>query len=269
MALGKLSEEGITAPSSVDDDATLDIVRLLIEAETRHSVAHPERQAGATVGAGVEPATAPVAPRRVTLRGQPKLRGESFSCAAHDEGDIAAPRPERNVEDLRPRRLGLRWPRFTPLAKFSGLFGRPQQGERKAKLDIGAIRKYGKLAMLMVLGLIVLFKPWLIPVVLFISVWLSLIVFLLLGSSRISELIESAWEMYQARRPGSAARIMGRLQNAADRLDGILARLPARFADGVFTPDLGRSERDMALENVQLPQNDPFERLVIRQDPAE
>ena len=100
-------------------------------------------------------------------------------------------------------------------------------------------------------------------------VWLALIVFLLLGSARISELSEGAWIWYQSKRPDRAQKIIVRLQRAADRVDGLLARLPERFSDGIYTPDLGRSERDMALENVELPQDDPFERLALRRSPAE
>ena len=117
--------------------------------------------------------------------------------------------------------------------------------------------------------MIVFLKPWLVPLLVFMFVWLALIVFLLLGSARISEVAQRAWELFQQKRPEQAARIMTKLQNTADRVDGILARLPARFVDGFFTPDLGRSQRDMARENVQLPQDDPFERLAARRQPAQ
>jgi len=37
MTLGKHQDEAISAPDSAKDDDTLDIVRLLIETETRHA----------------------------------------------------------------------------------------------------------------------------------------------------------------------------------------------------------------------------------------
>ena len=106
MTLGKHQDEAISAPDSARDDDTLDIVRLLIETETRHAKAHPERRGEAhgegRDDAGASSAAARIAPRRVTLRGQPKdVRGRPV--AASDEAPYRA-------EDLRPSRFGLKWP---------------------------------------------------------------------------------------------------------------------------------------------------------------
>ena len=265
MTLGKHQDEAISAPDSAKDDDTLDIVRLLIETETRHAKAHPERR-GEAHGEGHDDASAssaaaPISPRRVTLRGQPKdVRGRPV--AASDEARYRA-------EDLRPGRFGLKWPRLSALKRIGGMRARSRQHVGTSKIEKDQILRYLKLAGLTALALVILFKPWLIPLVLFMLVWLALIVFLLLGSARISELSEGAWIWYQSKCPERAQKIIMRLQRAADRVDGLLARLPERFSDGIYTPDLGRSERDMALENVELPQDDPFERLALRRSPAE
>ena len=265
MTLGKHQDEAISAPDSAKDDDTLDIVRLLIETETRHAKVHPERRGEAhgegRDDAGVSSAAARIAPRRVTLRGQPKdVRGRPVE--ASDEALYRA-------EDLRPSRFGLKWPRLSALKRIGGMRARSRQHAGTSKIEKDQILRYLKLMGLTALALVILLKPWLIPLVLFMLVWLALIVFLLLGSARISELSEGAWIWYQSKRPDRAQKIIERLQRAADRVDGLLARLPERFSDGIYTPDLGRSERDMALENVELPQDDPFERLALRRSPAE
>lgn len=269
MTVGKPFEEGDSAPGSAEDDATLDIVRLLIETETRHAETHQGRSASAEGGAGGEPAAGRVAPRRVTLHGKPKLRGRHVPQEALSAGELEFETADA-PEDLRPRRFGLRMPRLKMpriLTQRAGQMA-PQKAGRMT-MDRKRLVRAGKLAALAGAVLLVWFKPWLIPLLLFIVVWLALIVFLLLGSARISELLERGWAFYQARRPAKAAQIIARLQKAADRLDGILARMPERLADGIFTPDLGRSARDMAAENRPLPENDPFERLTRGRQPAE
>ena len=261
MALGKASGEVNSAPKTAAEDATLDIVRLLVETEARHAEAHVDRQATAGHDTGDVPVAPRVAPRRVTLLGKPQGRGGR---------PLAAPEVAE-LEDLRPRRFGLKLPRLgrKPAVKPAAKPVKEQSGAPRMNLNRKDMARYGKLAALVAVGLVVLFRPWLIPLLLFMAVWLGLIVFLLLGSARVSELGAAAWEYYQQRRPKGAAKIVTRLQNAADRLDGILARMPARVADGIYTPDLGRSARDMAQQNRSLSEEDPFARLGGSRSPAE
>lgn len=273
MTLGKHQDEATIAPDSAKDDDTLDIVRLLIETETRHAETHPERlgeaHGEARGDAGESSAAASIAPRRVTLRGKPKmLRARPEGDPDEDEA-MTWVGSDGTSEDLRPSRFGLKLPRLTRLKQIRRKVARFKAPSGKRKFEKDQMMRYAKLTGLTALALVVLFKPWLIPLILFMLAWLALIVFLLLGSARISEILESAWLWYQGKRPEKAQKIMERLQCAADRVDGILARLPERFSDGIYTPDLGRSARDMALENVQLPQDDPFERLALRRAPAE
>lgn len=257
MALGKASQEDDSAPETAAEDVTLDIVRLLVETEARHAEAHMEQRVTAGGDTGDGPVAARVTPRRVTLRGKPQGRG----------GRALAEPEAAQGEDLRPERFGLRLPRLQRRPAAEQV--REPDGGKRTVLRRKDMIHLGKPAALMGFALVVLFKPWLIPLILFMAFWLGLIVFLLLGSARVSELGEAAWVFYRQRRPKRAAAIITRLQKAADRLDGILARLPARLADGIYTPDLGRSARDMALENRSLGKDDPFSRLGRAPTPAD
>lgn len=277
MTLGKHQDSSISAPDSAADDATLDIVRLLIETEARHAQAYPEQAGEAQGDAGARLAAGRVAPRRVTLAAQARARGHS----AVSQGTASQPEPAPPLEDLRPRSLARGW------FGWGAVFGRGVRptalwagGLRASGLRISALQgtgrleraqivQYAKLAGLVALGVVILFKPWLIPALFFMLVWLVLILFLVLGSSRISELSEALWGWYQAMRPARAEAVVVRLQRAADRVDGILARLPARVSDGIYTPDLGRSARDRMREGQVLPQGDPLDRLALRHGPAE
>lgn len=262
MTLGTHQDPSISAPDSAADDATLDIVRLLIETEARHAEAHPEQAGEAQGDAGAKLAAGRVAPRRVTSAGQARER----RSGAVSRGVPSDREQAQLFEDLRPHSFFRGW--FSRFAVF-GRYERPKALQGRVKFDKEQVVQYAKLAGLVALALVMLFKPWLIPALFFMLVWLALIVFLLLGSSRISELSKAVWGWYQAKRSERAEAIIVALQRAADRVDGILARLPARVSDGIYTPDLGRSARDMAREGRVLSQEDPFERLALRPEPAE
>jgi hypothetical protein len=107
---------------------------------------------------------------------------------------------------------------------------------------------------------VMLWKPWLLPALIFALFWICLIAWLTMGPDRASEVIAFVWERFARRFPDRAARWLKRIQAGADRIDGWLARLPERWTDGIYLPDLGRSQ---ALEDGEevVEQPDPFERL--------
>ncbi len=105
---------------------------------------------------------------------------------------------------------------------------------------------------------VAIWKPWLIPGLLFLLFWVSLIVYFSLGPDRVTELVLGGWEFFEKRQPERAARWLARIQSGADRVDGWLARLPERWTDGIYLPDLGRSGvGGDALDD----RPDPFDRL--------
>ena len=109
---------------------------------------------------------------------------------------------------------------------------------------------------------IMLWRPWLIPGLVFVIFWVSLIGYLTLGPDRVAEIAQSRWEWFNARYPDRAARVLGKMQRGADRMEGWLARLPERWTDGIYMPDLGRSEIEGGPKNTKP---DPFDRLAAEQ----
>lgn len=263
--------------TEAEGDETLEIVRLMIETEERHAQTHgqpmpesdespekrrhtkharqmstpdplPEDQPPEEAGAAVI-APMPEAPR-------------AFEPLRHAEAEP----PATPQEDLRRKRRFLPpMPRLKlPMPRFERKGKAPL---RAAQMSRPELVQYAKLAALVVVALIIFFKPWVLPLVLFVLVWLSLILFLVLGGARISELMQAGWRGYALRRPEASARMLARLQRAADRADGLLARLPEKWADGIYTPDLGRSAIEQSAAAEAELAEDPFEKLGMREAP--
>lgn len=99
------------------------------------------------------------------------------------------------------------------------------------------------------------FRPWLIPITLFIVFLSVLIAYLTLGPDRVAELVVGAWQRLRLRRPELAETIRQRAEAAALRIDAALDRVPGSWTDGLHVPDF--SEPDPAVAN----RPDPFDRL--------
>ncbi|UYV36397.1 hypothetical protein N4R57_15450 [Rhodobacteraceae bacterium D3-12] len=109
---------------------------------------------------------------------------------------------------------------------------------------------------------VMVWRPWLIPAVVFVLFWVGLIAYLTVGPDRIAEISAARWDWFQQRYPDRAANLRGKVQRGADRVDGWLARLPESWTDGIYLPDFGRS----AAEGGTLDdQPDPFDRLAAEQ----
>lgn len=109
---------------------------------------------------------------------------------------------------------------------------------------------------------IMLWRPWLIPGLLVVTMLAAVIGYLTLGPDRVSEITSNLWERFSTRYPERAAVMLGKIQRGADRIDGWLARLPDRWTDGLYMPDFGRSEAEAGPVDAQP---DPFERLAAEQ----
>ena len=133
-----------------------------------------------------------------------------------------------------------------------------KEGGRTLLQAIKEFRPTRKQIAFVVLAGIVVWRPWLIPGLLFVLFWVGLIAYLTMGPDRVSEVAQGRWEWFRARFPERAERVMGWMQRSADRMDGWLARLPERWTDGVYLPDLGRSQADAEPADAQP---DPFDRL--------
>ncbi|MDU8928542.1 hypothetical protein RXV86_14215 [Alisedimentitalea sp. MJ-SS2] len=108
---------------------------------------------------------------------------------------------------------------------------------------------------------VMLVKPWLIPGLVLLTLWIALIAYFSVGPERISELALTFWDRYEKRFPERAERTLAMLQRGADRMDGWLARLPESWTDGIYLPDLGRSG-EVGTEDGP----DPFDRLAAERE---
>lgn len=129
----------------------------------------------------------------------------------------------------------------------------------KAVKDFRPTRKQIALFALLV---VMVWRPWLIPGLVFVLFWVGLIAYLTIGPDRIAEICAARWDWFQQRHPERAATLQGKVQRGADRVDGWLARLPESWTDGIYLPDFGRSAaQGGALDD----QPDPFDRLAAEQ----
>lgn len=142
-----------------------------------------------------------------------------------------------------------------PQAGAGAVPGRPRRAVRGS-------RRTGRLAMLAVIALVMVWRPWLLPSVLFGVFFFVLITYLTIGPDRVAELVAGAWHRLARRRPALAETIRCRADAAARRVDGLLDRLPGNWAGRLALPDLS-TPRDRAATAEDLP--DPFERLAARQ----
>lgn len=133
---------------------------------------------------------------------------------------------------------------------------------QRALTSVKEFRPTKKQIALFVLAVVVIWRPWLVPLLLFVALFSALIAYLTLGPDRVAELIAARWEWFQKRYPERAEIVLGKAQRGADRLDAWLAKLPEKWTDGVYLPDLGRSDADgKPLDD----KPDPFDRLAAEQ----
>jgi len=109
-----------------------------------------------------------------------------------------------------------------------------------------------------VVAVIVIWRPWLIPGLLFVAFWVGLIAYLTLGPDRIAEWCAASWEKLSRRKPALAERLRQRADTFALKFDALLERLPDKWAEKLALPDLsqaGTSQNDLD----ERP--DPFDKL--------
>lgn len=201
-----------------NSDPTVDAIRLMLEADTRL----PQ---GIAAPRAAEPTPEPEKPKkRSIVRGRAALPELSQSVK---ESPVKAARDGVSIR----QRL---------VARVTGF--RPTRKQILFALFIG----------------VMVWRPWLIPGILFLLFWIGLIVHLTLGPDRVAELLTPIRQKLAARYPEKAETMRRRAQAGADRLESWIERLPARWRDGIYLPDLGRSEKDGIPEMMKA---DPFDRL--------
>lgn len=88
-------------------------------------------------------------------------------------------------------------------------------------------------------ALLVLFRPWLVAGVLFLSVLVAFGVFLILGYDGFWRRAMGLARWYAHRRPSRAAELHRKLDSFAMKWDAILDRFPEGSVDGLYLPDFG------------------------------
>ena len=164
----------------------------------------------------------------------------------------AAAREEQAAPIKHPRRLFNKAKAETP-AEAS-----PETSGKNSQTLSALIRGYRPSRKHLIFGALVVimyFRPWLIPVTLFITFWVVLIGYLTLGPDRVAELVVGAWQRLHARRPELAETIRQRAEAMATRIDAALDRVPGSWTDRLHVPDF--SEPDPSVAD----RPDPFERL--------
>ncbi|MEB8387327.1 hypothetical protein OO012_08815 [Rhodobacteraceae bacterium KMM 6894] len=145
----------------------------------------------------------------------------------------------RPVEDLTGRGIRLRLPRLT---------GTKRKTLRRLVLIVG-------------LGAMVYTWPWVIALMLFLTLAAVLAGLAALGSERIGARMLRVFLWLDARNPARAERLRLRADGLAMRIDALLDRLPDRWTEGLYMPDLSRA----ALIPQELGDRpDPFDRIAAQ-----
>ena len=170
--------------------------------------------------------------------------------------DLETDTPETQAAPIKHPRRMLRKTRAVPSDENAqNTAGLPSRALSSLFSAVGSYRPSRRHLIFAVLAAIMYFRPWLIPITLFIAFWCVLIGYLTLGPDRVAELVVGAWQRLHARRPELAETLRQRAEATATRIDAALDRVPGSWTDGLHVPDF--SAPDPEVEN----RPDPFERL--------
>lgn len=124
-----------------------------------------------------------------------------------------------------------------------------------------------KIAIALVVAGVFWWRPWLIPGLIFLTIWVALIVYLTVGPDRLAELFEPLKRRFAARFPDKAELLGKRAQAGARQLSRLVQKLPEKWRGGVDVPQFGATaQTDADLEG----RPDPFDRLAAerQRDPG-
>lgn len=150
-------------------------------------------------------------------------------------------------------------PRMARKAARTAPKGAYQPDARTGIVDrIKAYRPSRKHIFLVVLAGVVIWRPWLVPGILFVTFWIGLIVYLTLGPDRTMEKLSAVWTWLQRTRPETAEKLRDSADRFALKFDALLERLPDRWAERLALPDFSQpSDAQVKMDEA----TDPFDRL--------
>ncbi len=123
-------------------------------------------------------------------------------------------------------------PAANPGAQADGIVGR-------MKAALTGYRPAPKHIVLVGIALLVLLRPWLVVGLLFLSLFVFVGIFLILGYDGFWRRAMGLARWYAQRRPSRAAEMHRKLDAFAMRWDSILDRFPEGSVDGLYLPDFG------------------------------
>lgn len=100
--------------------------------------------------------------------------------------------------------------------------------------------------------LLLLFRPWLVVGLVFITAFILTGILLILGYDGFWHRIMHAMRWYAERRPARAEVLHQRLDTFAMRFDAFLDRFPEGSVDGLYLPDFGEIEKAEARHDAAL-----------------
>lgn len=134
---------------------------------------------------------------------------------------------------------------------------RPSKGEAgmivRARASVLGYRPTARHIAIASLALIVVFRPWLVLGIVFLSLFVLTGVFLILGYDGFWRKTIGLARWYARRHPSRAAEIHQKLDTFAMKWDSILDRFPEGSVDGLYLPDFGNladadAQHDAALD---------------------
>lgn len=206
---------------------------------------------------------------RAVMSEDPTYRGDELPRDAHGVphargAGLDAPDSARDMirkvmqEDDRPTRHK-RLPKLEPPEPAPA---RARRRGRDRAANAAPRRRYRLRAghvWLLAIALVMVWKPLLLPLIVLVAFWIALVCYLTLGHERVAAACARMWSRFAARWPARAARVRHRGDALALWWDGVLDRLPEKWAARLALPDLSGDAPG-------LPEDapDPFERLAAR-----
>lgn len=173
-----------------------------------------------------------VAPLRTKASAFPQLTTAEPDPTAAD----VSPKPAKRGFSLR-RKQAPSEPAPRPAAAASRPVSEDMTGETGR--GIKGYRPKPAHIVLALLGLLVLFRPWLVLGLTLLFAFILVGVFLIVGYDGFWKSVMKAGRWYAARRPERAAKLNKRLDSFAMKWDAILDRFPEGSVDGLYLPDFG------------------------------
>lgn len=109
----------------------------------------------------------------------------------------------------------------------------------RAKASVLGYRPSAKHIVLACLALLIVFRPWLVLGILFLSLFIVMGIFLILGYDGFWRRGMGLARWYARRRPQRSAELHRKLDSFAMKWDAVLDRFPEGSVDGLYLPDFG------------------------------